>query len=74
VGSHVRLQGRDRDIAVAYGLVVRAVVRLPLVLPFFESSSTALCRGSMRVLTVVHVIALGLHGPRGNPCSVPSAY
>ena len=36
VGGQVRLQRRDRHEPVLDGLVVRAVVRLPLVLPFLD--------------------------------------
>src|SRR5919112_3635915 len=36
VGREVRLQRRDRQIAVLHRLEVRAVVRLPVVLPFFD--------------------------------------
>src|SRR5438477_898539 len=60
VRGHVGLQRRDRDVAVAHGLVVRAVVRLPLVLPFLDP----VVRASARVDPFVHhrdVIAPGLH-------------
>ena len=58
-GGEIRVERRDGDIAVAHGLVVGAVVRLPLVLPFLDPVVSA----PPRVLPRVHhgdVIPLGL--------------
>src|SRR6185312_12192468 len=34
IRGEIRMQRRQRDVAVAYGLIIRPIVRLPLVLPF----------------------------------------
>src|SRR5471032_1413083 len=61
VRGHVRLERRDRNVTVAYGLVVGAVVRLPLVLPFLDPVVIAIARVDAMV-DDGDVIALGLHG------------
>ena len=36
VRGQIRMQRRDRHVPVAHGLVVRPIVRLPVVLPFLD--------------------------------------
>ena len=72
VRGHVRLQRRDRDVAVAHGLVVRAVVRLPLVLALPQSSSTACAAGPCARSPTVTWLRLACTVTR-NPLFGPSA-
>src|SRR4051795_12482498 len=57
--SHVGLKRRDRDESVFYRLEIRAVMRFPLVLPFFDP----VVRLAARIDPLVHdgdVVALAL--------------
>src|SRR5688500_14447588 len=58
--GEIGVQRRHRDISVLHGLIVRTVVRLPVVLPFLDPVPDALAR-----IDHIHyrrdVIALALH-------------
>src|SRR5262249_28002875 len=61
VGRQIRMQGRHGYEAVTHGLVIGAIVRLPLVLSFFEP----VVRAPLRIVALRdrrHVVALRLDG------------
>jgi len=59
--GEIRMQRRHRHVAVAHGLIVGAIVRLPLVLPFLDPIVVAASRVDALV-DDSDVVALGLDG------------